>query len=127
MRWTGTEWVERPFTTSDHNYDFGSLYIESDGTWRIIAPTDPGPQPWGQGGEIVVWTSRDEGASWERARNLTSQSAVNHGYVRHPVSAHPDFYALWADGDARKQSESSLWFCRKGGESAIRMLSGATR
>ncbi|MCU0689368.1 MAG: hypothetical protein MUE97_06485, partial [Phycisphaerales bacterium] len=39
MRWTGTEWVRRPFTTSDHNYDHGSLHIEPDGLWRIVAPT----------------------------------------------------------------------------------------
>lgn len=49
-RWTGSTWDIRPFTTSDHNYDFGSLYVEADGTWRIIAPTEPGPQPYGAGG-----------------------------------------------------------------------------
>src|SRR5689334_17029144 len=41
-KWTGNEWQRHRFTTSDHNYDFGSLYIE-DGTWRIIAATEPGP------------------------------------------------------------------------------------
>ena len=55
--WTGDKWERHPFTTSDHNYDFGSLYIE-DGLWRIIAATEPGPQPYGTGGEIVMWTSR---------------------------------------------------------------------
>jgi len=121
IRWTGSEWIQRPVTTSDHNYDYGSLYIEPDGTWRLIAPTDPGPQPWGQGGEIVVWTSRDQGATWVRGANLTHDSPRNHGYVRHPVNADPDFYALWADGDARAESKSSLYFCRRDSKAAIRM------
>lgn len=38
-RWTGSRWEILPITSSDHNYDLGSLYIEEDGTWRIIAPT----------------------------------------------------------------------------------------
>ena len=32
-------WEYRPFTTSDHNYDYGFLSIEPDGTWRIIGAT----------------------------------------------------------------------------------------
>ena len=62
-RWTGAAWEYLPFTTSDHNYDYGPLYIEPDGAWRVIAPTAPGPQPWGTGGEIVLWLSRDRGRS----------------------------------------------------------------
>jgi len=34
--------------------------------------------------------------------------------------AHPDFYAIWADGHARKPSESSLYFCDKEGN--VRVL-----
>ncbi len=70
-RWDGKQWQIRQVTTSDHNYDFGSLYIERDGTWRVIAPTDPGPQPYFTGGEMVMWTSRDQGLNWKRFRQLT--------------------------------------------------------
>jgi hypothetical protein len=115
-RWTGREWEIRPVTASDHNYDAGSLYIEQDGTWRIIGPTDPGPQPFGTGGEMVMWTSRDRGQTWTRARQLTSGSPYNHTYARRPLNAHPDFYAFWADGDARKPSESRLYFCNRDGD-----------
>ena len=110
-RWTGSEWEIRTVAESDHNYDFGSLYIEDDGTWRVIAPTDPGPQPYGTGGEMVMWTSGDRGASWRRARTLTEKSARNHTYARKPVDAHPDFYALWADGNAWEPSGSEVVFC----------------
>ena len=54
--WTGETWQRRPFATSDHNYDYGALCIDGD-TWRIIAPTEPGPQPHGAGGEMVLWIS----------------------------------------------------------------------
>jgi hypothetical protein len=114
-RWTGSRWIMRPISESDHNYDHGSLYIEADGTWRLVAPMDPGPQPWGTGGDIVMLTSRDAGNSWTR-KPLTAKSRFNHTYVRKPVNAHPDFYAIWADGSPLAPTMSSLYFCTKNGE-----------
>jgi hypothetical protein len=78
LRWTGNEWQIRPVTTSDNNYDMGSLYIEPDGLWRIIAPTEHGPQPYNPGGEIAVWTSSDQGATWRKVKQLTRNSPFNH-------------------------------------------------
>jgi len=114
-RWTGQQWLIREVCRSDHNYDFGSLYLESDGTWRLIAPTEPGPQPYNPGGEVAMWISRDQGATWTKLKQLTHQSPYNHTYVRRPVHAHPDFYALWADGDTRKPSASRLYFTDRDG------------
>ncbi|MEJ2700817.1 MAG: BNR-4 repeat-containing protein [Sedimentisphaerales bacterium] len=114
-RWTGATWQIRPACVSDNNYDMGSLYIEDDGTWRIIGPTERGPQPYNPGGEMAMWISHDEGASWTKARQLTRNSPFNHTYARRPVNAHPDFYAIWADGHGRKPSKSSLYFCDKQG------------
>jgi hypothetical protein len=114
-RWTGTAWEVRPFTTSDHNYDHGSLYIEADGTWRVIAPTAPGPQPFGTGGDMVMWTSRDQGNTWQVARALTQNSRYNHTYARKPVNASPEFYTLWADGSPLEPTPSSLYFATKDG------------
>ena len=114
-RWTGSEWEIHGSITSDNNYDSGSLYIESDGLWRIIGPTQPGPQTFNTGGEVAVWTSDDEGKTWKMVRQLTSGSPMNHTYCRKPVDAHPDFYALWADGHGRQPSESRLYFCDREG------------
>jgi hypothetical protein len=121
MRWSGKEWVCRSFTQSDHNYDHGSLYIDPDGTWRVIAPTDPGPQPWTTGGEMVLWTSRDQGLHWDRARQLTQHSRFNHTYARRPVFAHDDFYAFWADGNPLEPSDSCLYFTNRTGDSVWRL------
>lgn len=125
-RWTGSDWEIRRVTTSDHNYDHGSLYIEPDGTWRVIAPTDPGPQDYDTGGEMVLWIGRDEGRSWKRVKSVTTGSALNHTYARRPVNAHPEFYAFWADGDARKPSDSSLYFTDKEGSHVWRLPSKMT-
>jgi hypothetical protein len=114
-RWTGAEWEILPITTSDSNYDTGSLYIEEDGTWRIIGPTETGAQPYNPGGEMAMWQSLDTGRSWQKVSNLTTGSARNHMYARRPVAAHPEFYALWADGNPRKPSESRLYFCSRDG------------
>lgn len=115
-RWTGNEWKILPVTESDHNYDMGSLYIEKDGAWRIIAPTANGPQQYNTGGEIVMWISRDQGATWQRIKQLTHNSRFNHSYPRRPVNAHPGFYALWANGDGRKPSVSGLYFADSSGQ-----------
>jgi len=120
-RWTGENWEIRPVTTSDHNYDMGSLYIEPDGRWRVIGPTEPGPQAYCTGGEVAMWVSKDKGNTWEKTRQLTANSERNHTYVRRPVNAHPDFYAFWADGDALKPSESYLYFTNKEGDAVWRL------
>ena len=125
-RWTGRDWEYRDFTTSDHNYDHGSLYVEADGGWRIIAPTAAGPQRYGTGGEMEMWRSSDRGASWKRTRQLTRNSLLNHTYARRPVDAHPDFYALWADGNALQKSESSLYFTNQAGDQVFRLPGSMT-
>ena len=114
-RWTGSKWVISEVTTSDNNYDMGSLYLDED-IWRIIAPTGKGPQAFNPGGEMVMWESRDRGETWEKKKQMTSGSQYNHSYARRPISAHPDFYALWADGHGREPSESKLYFSNINGE-----------
>jgi len=119
-QWTGLQWELHPVTTSDNNYDMGSLWIEADGTWNVIGPTETGPQPYNPGGEVAYWTSSDRGRTWRKLKQLTRGSERNHTYVRRPINAHPDFYALWADGHGRQPSISNLYFCDR--EGTVRML-----
>ncbi len=120
VHWLDDRWELHKATTSTNNFDTGSLYIEDDGTWRIIGPTEPGPQHWAAGGEIAMWTSEDRGKTWKKVKQLTTGSKYNHSYVRRPVDAHPDFYALWADGHGKQPSESRIYFCDKQGK--VRVL-----
>ncbi len=113
--WAGDRWEFRDITTSDSNYDTGCLHVEPDGTWRLIAPTEVGPQPFNPGGEVAMWVSNDEGRTWRKVRQLTTGSEFNHTYCRRPVDAHPGFYAFWADGHGRRPSESRLYFCDRQG------------
>jgi hypothetical protein len=115
-RWNGGSWLFSEIASARHNYDMGSLYLESESHWRLIAPTEPGPHPWGAGGEMALWISKDAGASWTKARVLTGGSERNHGYARRPVNAHPDFYAFWADGNPDRMSISRLYFCSRDGD-----------
>ena len=39
---------------------------------EVIAPTLPGPQPFGGGGEMCLWTSRDQGKSWALTTQITA-------------------------------------------------------
>ena len=119
--WMGDRWQFRDVTSSTHNYDMGSLYIEEDGTWRIIAPTEPGPQRHGTGGEMAVWLSDDQGRTWQKARDITRNSPLNHAYARRPVDAHPDFYAFWADGNPDEVTESRLYFTNRDSDQVWRL------
>ncbi len=114
--WRGDAWRFHEVTQSTHNYDMGSLYIEGDGTWRVIGPTEPGPQRHGTGGEMAMWVSEDLGETWSKTRDLTRSSPRNHAYARRPLNAHPDFYAFWADGNPDSMSESHLYFCNRAGD-----------
>lgn len=114
IHWKNEKWNFHKVCESTHNYDMGSLYIEK-GTWRIIGPTEAGPQKYGTGGEMAVWLSKNEGETWEKVDVLTSASARNHSYARRPLNANKDFYSLWADGNADQLSESHLYFSDKSG------------
>jgi hypothetical protein len=114
-RWDGRAWRTSVITRTDHNYDMGSLWVKGD-EWAVIAPTLPGPQPWGGGGEMCLWASNDRGATWTLKRQVTRSSTLNHNYARRPLNARDPFFAFWADGDPRKLSESRLYFCDSSGE-----------
>lgn len=115
LYWTGSGWEESLVTTSTHCYDSGSIWVEN-GQWTVIAPTDPGPQYWGTGGEMVRWTSVDEGKTWRKSLSLTSGSVSNQTYARRPLWAADGFYAFWADGNPDSRSVSHLYFCDKEGK-----------
>ena len=113
-KWDGEEWQTHVVTRSDHNYDLGSLFI-SPTEWKIIGPTERGPQPYGTGGEVAVWTSTDRGSTWSKQRQVTRNSEYNHAYVRRPLEAQDPFYVFWADGDPTKLSPSRLYFGNSSG------------
>lgn len=118
--WKGDKWNFSTITTSDHNYDMGSLYVLRD-QWLVIAPTEVGPQKWGAGGEMVLWSSRDEGKTWIRQRNVTQGSEFNHSYARRPQHAKDPFFALWADGNPNALSPSRLYFSDSTGQKVFRL------
>lgn len=119
-------WKNSMVTTSDNNYDMGSVYLESDKIWKIIGPSADGPQTWNTGGEVVMWKSTDQGESWQRVRQMTENSLRNHCYVRRPLNARADFYGIWADGNGRMPSESTIYICNKEGTISVlpREMSG---
>ncbi len=116
-------WNVHKVTESTHNYDTGPIWIEPDGTWRIAGPTEIGPQRWGGGGEVAIWTSRDEGQTWTKTTNVTRKSPRNHSYVRKVQGAESDspFFMFWADGHADKISVSRLYFANRDGTRVRRL------
>lgn len=120
LAWKDGQWHRRVITTSDHNYDMGSLYVEGN-EWRVLGPTGTGPQVHGTGGEVGLWVSRDDGLTWKQERQVTKDSPFNHSYVRRPDNATDPFAAFWADGDPGKLSRSHLFFCDARGEKVRRL------
>lgn len=114
-RWTGKKWMTHLITTSDHNYDMGSLFI-SRNEWLLVAPTESIPQEWGVGGEIVLWKSLNKGKRWKKEKFITQNSRYNNSYVRRPVQYRAPFCFFWADGHPHQFSKSQLWFGNLNGE-----------
>ncbi|RZK92414.1 MAG: hypothetical protein EOO98_03240 [Pedobacter sp.] len=109
-------WKSTVITSSDSNYDMGSIYAEGKNKLRVIGPTATGPQAYNPGGDVVSWLSKDYGKTWKISKQLTKNSERNHSYVRKPNNASDDFYGFWADGNGRKLSESNLYFTNKKGD-----------
>jgi len=107
--WDGKEWINRDITTSDHNYDAGSIWA-TENKWVVIGPTENSPQPWGGGGEIVIWESSDKGKTWKRTKQITHNSPRNHNYVRKVVNGVDPFMYFWADGNPDQPSISLMYF-----------------
>ncbi len=115
VRWTGQEWVTNEITTSDHNYDMGSLYIDGD-RWTLIGPALKGPQPYHTGGEVGLWLSTDGGETWELERRVTGNSPMNHSYIRRPHNPSEPFFGMWADANSDEFSKSRLFFTNSAGD-----------
>lgn len=107
--WNGNSWETSIVGSSDHNYDMGSLYILDD-KWLVVGPLVNGPQLWGGGGEVAFYESTDQGKSWVKTRQLTSNSQLNHNYIRRPQNVRDPFFFFWADGNPDKFSISHLYF-----------------
>ena len=107
--WNGKEWENHRITTSDHNYDTGSIWA-TEKKWTVIAPTENSPQKWGGGGELVMWESTDKGKTWEKIKQITKDSPRNHNYVRKVVNGADPFLYFWADGNPDKPSISLMYF-----------------
>ena len=114
-KWGGNQFHTSVVTTSDHNYDMGSLFI-MDKAWKIVGPTQIGPQEWGVGGELAIWQSIDKGETWEKIKILTKNSILSHSYVRKPVNFKAPFCYFWANGHSHKFSKSELYFGNFNGE-----------
>jgi len=127
--WNGSGWETREMpasatatSTVTHNYDTGSIFVEGS-RWRVVGPTgapsvDPEDEPlrfWGQGGEVEVWISDDEAASWTKAHETTRDSERNHGYVRRTFNGADRFTTFWADGNPDAKTESHLYFGNREG------------
>jgi hypothetical protein len=106
--WNGEIWENHIITTSDHNYDMGSLFVEG-AEWTIVAPSVNPPQLYGAGGEIEIIKSNDQGKGWQVFKQITQNSSRNHNYVRRVVQGKAPFHFFWADGDPDKFSISKLY------------------
>ena len=87
----------------------GSLFI-SKSDWKIVGPTEEGPQEWGVGGELAIWESKDEGENWKKISTLTRNSVYSHSYIRRPLNYKAPFCFFWADGHSHNFSKCTLYF-----------------
>jgi hypothetical protein len=93
----------------------GSLLYQNNKLY-LVAPTETGPQKWGVGGEVHLWSSADMGENWVIEKKITQKSTFNHSYVRKSTHFKSPFVFFWANGDAHNFSKSALFFGNLEGE-----------
>ncbi len=113
--WRNGQWHTQKVTTSDHNYDMGSLWLEGT-RWTVVAPTEAGPQVFGGGGEVMKFVSEDAGVTWALSSRVTTKSKLNHNYIRKVHGGQSDFLYFWADGNPDDFSRSRLYFADADGQ-----------
>ncbi len=107
----GAEWVTETVCRTDHNYDTGSLLVGGpDGSWRCVLPSGPGPQAYGVGGEIELWSRNPRSGRWRLDRAITTGSERNPSYVRRVINGVPPLQLFWCDGNPHAFSISRLYF-----------------
>lgn len=111
----GKHWSWSPICAVDHNYDHGSLWVQSETDIEIVFPSGPGSQPFTTGGDLFRWTSNDGGQTWQSHLIPNKEAAGQQTYVRKVLNAHPDFHCLWASADALEPSPVRLHFADKQG------------
>ncbi|MEM6391665.1 MAG: BNR-4 repeat-containing protein [Planctomycetota bacterium] len=109
-------WSHHAICESDHNYDHGELLILSDDDWRLIIPSDPGPQRRATGGGMCLWRSADRGTTWQRDHRVVEPEGVNHTYARRVFEGSDDFAFLWASANAHDPGPVDLWFADREGK-----------
>ncbi len=114
------EWKTNIICQSDHNYDMGSLYINGK-NWKVIGPTEQGPQKYQTGGEVAIWESNDSGQTWNKGKQITYDSHNNNTYVRRPVNSTDPFFCFWADGNPSHFSTSFLYFSDSKGKQVYQL------
>lgn len=108
-RFDGKAWSHHRVTRSGHNYDHGSLLLVAEDDWRLLAPTDPGPQSPATGGTMVMHRSADGGRTWKRDRAVFEDPDRCHTYARRPLNAHADLSWVWAAADAHRPGPVTLF------------------
>ncbi len=103
----GRSWGFRDVTTTDHNYDHGEIWVDEEDRWHVLGAFVDGPQKWGTGGDIALYSSGDEGRTWTLDKQLTQAESLNMAYPRLVQNAADGFLALWADGDGWGEASDS--------------------
>ena len=79
LRWTGKEWIRRPIHHLGQQLRPRlALHRAGRHLARYCSRPNSGPQPYNPGGDMVMWTSNDEGQTWKRVKQLTHDSPRNH-------------------------------------------------
>jgi hypothetical protein len=93
----GSEWVTSHIAPCDHLFDRGCLVLRQGMPLRAYLPVaDDGHD----GGEILEYSSHDNGYTWELTDLVTDGSEYSHNYAVNVRNAHPDFETMWSYGNS---------------------------
>jgi hypothetical protein len=96
-RHNGSEWETSHIAPCDHLFDRGCLVRRQGMPLRAYLPV---AEDGHDGGEILEYSSHDNGCTWELTGLVTDGSEYSHNYAVSVRNAHPDFETMWSYGNS---------------------------
>ena len=98
-------WVINSIAPCNHLFDRGCLLVDRAPRLRAFLPVGHDLH---DGGEMVEYSSEDNGHTWELSNEITRDSELSHNYAVRVLGAAQDFQVFWSFGSSEPCGSSAM-------------------
>ena len=98
-------WVISSIAPCNHLFDRGCLLVDRAPHLRAFLPAGKDLH---DGGEMIEYSSEDNGLTWELSDQITWNSGLSHNYAVRVLGAAQDFQVFWSFGSSEPCGSSAM-------------------